>query len=115
MYSSGALSNDNPTSSLYKVFLEVCFHFGHRGREGLRELKKDNFVFKFDDAGVEYAMLNFNPMEKNHQGFLLKDSEHDQWLYGTGSENYPLVFLTKYINPNPACPFFPAGTHCKFC
>lgn len=107
LYTSGALSDENPISLQNKVFFEVCLHFGRRGREGLRELKKEHFCFVFDEVGVEFVTLCFNPAEKNHQGFNLKDTEHDQRLYGTGAANCPLVSLKKYINLlHPDCPFF---------
>lgn len=61
----------------------------------------------FDEVGVEFVTLGFNPAEKNHQGFNLKDKEHDQRLYGTGAPNCPLLSLKKYLNLlHPECPFF---------
>lgn len=103
IYSTKTLSDDTPSSLQLKIFFEVCLHFGRRGREGLRELKKDQVVFLYDDTGVEYATLGFNPQEKNRQGYKLKEIEHDQRMYGTGAPNCPLVSLKKYINAlNPA-------------
>lgn len=32
MYSSGVLSNEDPTSLQYKIFFELTLHFGRRGR-----------------------------------------------------------------------------------
>lgn len=107
MYSSGTLSNLNPTSLQLKVFLEVCMHFGRRGREGLRELTKKHLEFKRDDVGNEFVTLSFNPAEKNRQGVAMRDIEHDQRLYATGSDNCPLVSLKKYLNLlNPNCNAF---------
>ena len=40
LYESKTLSNDNPKSLQRKVFVELLLHFGRRGKEGLRELKR---------------------------------------------------------------------------
>lgn len=107
MYQSGTLSNLNPTSLQLKVYFEMCMHFGRRGREGLRDLTKNHFVFTRDDAGIEFVTLAFNPAEKNRQGEKVRDIEHDQRLYAVGGENCPLVSLRKYLNLlNPKCDAF---------
>lgn len=104
LYSTGTLSDMDPTRLQYKIFFELCLHFGRRGREGLRELNKDQLVFELDEVGVEYVTLCFNPSEKNHQGLAKRDTEHDQRLYGTGSIYCPLKSLKKYINLlHPSC------------
>lgn len=64
MYSSGTLSNDNPKSLQYKVFVELSLHFGRRGREGFRELKKSSFDVKTDSNGVEYVVQTYIEKEK---------------------------------------------------
>lgn len=98
MYSTGTLSDDNPTSLQMKVYFEFCLHFGRRGREGLRELKKQHFVFKFDDHGNEYCTLSHNSLEKNYQGVSMHELNHDQRMYSTGHEHCPLRSLKKYLN-----------------
>lgn len=64
LYSSGTLSHVTPSNLQYKVFFELGMHFGRRGREGLRELKHSQIVFKEDSEGKNYATLSFNPLEK---------------------------------------------------
>lgn len=98
MYSSGTLTDDNPTGLQLKVYFEFCLHFGRRGREGLRELQKKPFSFKMDEIGNEYATLTHNPLEKNHQGVSLHEIEHGQRMYSTGGELCPLRSLKKYLN-----------------
>ena len=44
-YNSDALDVNNPVSLQRKVFIDIMLHFSRRGREGLRELRKDSFVF----------------------------------------------------------------------
>lgn len=105
MYSSGTLSNNTPKSLLRKVFVELCLHFGRRGREGLRELKKDSIVFKFDDQGREYATLKYHEMEKNHQGVDMKESNKIPLMYSQpDDEQCPVYSLKLYLAKlNPKC------------
>lgn len=67
MYSSGALGIDNPTNLQYKVFLEISLHFGRRGREGWRDLKKTSFEVKKDSHGREYVTMAYQELDKNHR------------------------------------------------
>ncbi|XP_056002564.1 uncharacterized protein LOC125661226 isoform X2 [Ostrea edulis] len=57
LYTSGVLSNDNPTSLIRKVWFELALHFGWKGRDGLRQLKVGSFILKTDDTGREYYTL----------------------------------------------------------
>lgn len=57
MYSTKTLCDDNPTSLQLKVYYESGLHFGRRGKEGLRELKKTDIKFKRDEIGGDYATL----------------------------------------------------------
>lgn len=107
MYESGVLSNDNLTSLQLKVFFEVTLHFGRRGREGLKELRKADIVFKSDPKGVEFATLAFNPSEKNHQGISHHVTEHDQKMFSTGGEDCPVRSLKFYLSKlHPDCDAF---------
>lgn len=84
IYSSGVLSKENPQALQYKTFFEVSLHFGRRGSEGLRELKKADIIFKEDGAGLELASLSYNPHEKNYDGENHHVAEHIQKMYVTG-------------------------------
>ena len=44
---------DTPKGLKQKVFFDVLFQYGRRGREGLRELRKYSFVFLRDGEGSE--------------------------------------------------------------
>ncbi len=48
---------DTPTGLQHHLFYELCMHFGRRGREGLRLLRKDSFQLKKDARGL-YSMIN---------------------------------------------------------
>lgn len=96
IYSSGVLSNDDLTSLQYKIVFELTLHFGRRGREGLKELQREDIVFKFDDNGVQYATLAYNPHEKNHQATTHHITEHEQKTFATNGDDCPVRSLKFY-------------------
>ena len=51
----------SPRGLLNKVIFDILYFFGRRGREGLRQLKRDSFVFQRDGEGHEYATLAYIP------------------------------------------------------
>ena len=97
MYDSEVLSCSDPVALQRKVFFEMLLHFGRRGRESLRLLKKSDIVFKFDVEDREYATLASNSLEKNHQGFSAKEGEHVQ-LHATCSDKCPVASLKLYLS-----------------
>ena len=60
-------SVDDPASLQDKVFLDLLTHFGKRGREGLRQLKKTSYIIKRDPQGLRYIEEASNELTKNHQ------------------------------------------------
>ena len=101
MYSTCVLGNDNPISLQNKVFFELCFHFGRRGKEGLHALKKNPFEFVVDycDPSIQYATLNFNEKKtkKNH-GLDAKRKENNQRMYSLPDDaNWPIKSLHQYL------------------
>ena len=46
LYESGVFNTDSPTTLQNKVFFEIMFFFCRRGRQNLRELKRDDFDIK---------------------------------------------------------------------
>ena len=71
LMNSTELEPVTPKGLQNKVFVNIMTHFARRGREGLRELKKDSFVIRKDDAGLEYIAM----ARKNHQGLNIRDIE----------------------------------------
>ena len=71
LMNSDTLNGDNQISLQQKVFVNIMTHFGRRGREGLRDLKKDTYIVKRDENGVEFVERKNMEVSKNHQG--LKD------------------------------------------
>lgn len=51
-----------------KVFFDLVYYTSRRGKEGLRQLKKEYFVFKETPEGLEYIELIVNEVTKKNQG-----------------------------------------------
>ena len=99
MYAMKILSNDSPESLLHKVFFEIGLHFGRRGREGWRDLRKDSFCFKWDDiiSNVRYVTLNFHESTKKNHG-VERMHDKDQRMYSTPDNNMcPVNSLELYL------------------
>ena len=107
LYSSGVLSDSDPESLQYKVYVEVALHFCRRGREGLRELSKSSFCEKTDRNGKSYVTLTYNELEKNHQGLSNKDESEEPRMYEQGGPNCPLASFRLYMSKlNEKCDAF---------
>lgn len=63
---SRALGYGSPLALQRKVYFDISYHFGRRGREGLRQLSKQSFVVKADPSGLRYVVPAFREKEKNH-------------------------------------------------
>ena len=53
---------------LQKVFFNILYYTGRRGKEGLRELNKKSFDIKTGSDGKDYVEINFNEKTKKNQG-----------------------------------------------
>ena len=53
------LANGNTEILLHKVFFNIVYFTGTRGKEGLRSLRKDSFAIKKAATGKEYIENNF--------------------------------------------------------
>ena len=95
-----ANSIDTPKGLQQKVFFDIIFQFGRRGREGLRELHKGSFVFLKDGEGNEYAKLGYHEFDKNHADTDSRQSaETDKRMYAEpGEADCPVASLKKYIS-----------------
>ena len=82
MYNSNALDVNNPVGLQRKVFIDITLHFSRRGREGLRELRKDSFVFRRDENDREFATIDYHELEK-------KTSRNTQtWMWEGSADVY---------------------------
>ena len=53
---------------LHKVFFDILYYTGRRGKEGLRSLSKSSFDINTGPDGKEYFKINFNEKTKKNQG-----------------------------------------------
>ena len=67
-YFKPGLANGNTEVLLHKVFFDIMFHTGRRGKEGLRALSKKSFQVKTAADGKEFIKITFNEVTKKNQG-----------------------------------------------
>ena len=80
-----------------EAWYTFVYHFGNRGREGIKELKKQDFVFRFDSDGKEYCELDSCIDQKN----VTPDNSESvkcARIYSTGRENCPVQCLKLYLS-----------------
>ena len=97
--------DDTPRGLQMRVFYELCYHFGRRGREGLRLLHRNSFkVFK-DANGQEYVGKQYHEKEKAKPGTGKQNKEKEPYMYSLpGDKNCPVTHYKRYIELlNPQC------------
>ncbi|XP_072019687.1 uncharacterized protein [Amphiura filiformis] len=100
MFSTGVCSNLTPVSLQHMVYVMITLHFCRRGREGLTTLRKDSFIFRYDDVGTEYATMSHLQSTKNHKGDQTNDPDNKQErrMYATQSDQCPVAALKLYLS-----------------
>lgn len=66
-------------------------HFGRRGREGLRALKKSSFTVVTDSDGRGYLAMVFNESDKTHHDIDSREKNKATRMNETGTENFRLT------------------------
>ncbi|KAK3105882.1 hypothetical protein FSP39_007748, partial [Pinctada imbricata] len=87
-----------------KIFVDIMIHFGRRGRENLRNLKRLDFAVRQDAEGFMFVEKIRDEQTKNHQddsciaeGRMYEIKESDRC---------PMRSFVKFIRRlNPDCPF----------
>ena len=67
MYSDEHFSLDTPESLKKRVFFEYLYYFCNRGRENIRDVKKDDFGLKRDAKGLRYVRVKVTRQTKEPQ------------------------------------------------
>ncbi len=62
-----ALNEQTPSGLQNLVWLNIMIYFIRRGRENLRDMKKDWFSVKTDGDGREYVSQDRDELDKNHR------------------------------------------------
>ena len=100
------LTLSNPIDLEMRIFIDIMLHFGRRGREGLRELRRDSFQIKVDGNGKRFAILRYHEREKTRNGIDPNAGEHSKKMYEEPSsgDRCPIKTLEFYLTKlNPPC------------
>ena len=79
LYRSGVFDQNSPTGLQLKVWFELMLYICRRGRENLRELKKDHFVVATDSDGRQYVTQAVDELTKKTR----EDNQYQQYLHRT--------------------------------
>ena len=112
-YFTPGLSNGDTEILMQKVFFDLMYFTGRRGKEGLRSLTKKSFDLKTSPDGKEYIEINFNEATKKNQGdstSSLADNLHNEHAIISeqeGSVRCPVNSFKHYMeNLNDKCEAF---------
>lgn len=67
-----------PTRLQHEVFFKICYHFGFRGREWIRDLKRADILFEMDSSNCEYVSLSRQRISKNVKASLRRKENGDK-------------------------------------
>ena len=67
-YFTPAMQHLDTNILVQKVFFDIVYYTGRRGKEGLRDLDKNSFEIKTGSDGLDYIELTFNEKSKKNQG-----------------------------------------------
>ena len=84
---------------LHKVFWDIMYYTGCRGKEGLRRLSKNSFSIKKSHTGTEYIEITFNEKTKKNQGDTLStvaNALHNDHHVITEMRNSPLCPVSSF-------------------
>ena len=94
-FSSTSGDHLNTKILLHKVFFDIIYYTGRRGKEGLRNLNKKSFQISTGADNIEFIKITFNEKTKKNQG--------DSTSSGADSLHNDHHVITA-IPDNPLCP-----------
>ena len=108
VYFLEGIHHNNTEVLLHKVFFDILYYTGRRGKEGLRNLTKQSFQLKKASDGVEYIQMTYNEKTKKNQGNATSASvnalHNDQNIISAQEGDLcPIRSYKKYtslLNPN---------------
>lgn len=88
------------------IDFNVQLHFGHRGKEGNRELMPDSFCILTNENGLKYVTMSFNEQTKKITRTLERNKESRRcfMFQQTGNPLCPVASLEKYLSLLPSNP-----------
>ena len=75
LYQSGVFNTENPTTLQNKVFFEKILFFCHRGRQNLRQPKKNDFEIKVNFQSKRCVMKTRDELTKNQRAHDVQADE----------------------------------------
>lgn len=96
LYESGVFDTNKPTTLQNKVFFEIMLFFCRRGRQNLRQLKKNDFEIKLDAKGRSFVIKTTDELTKNHRE---NDEQEDGGvMVSKDGQLCPVASFRKYIS-----------------
>ena len=95
------LRNKEPEMLVMQVWFFVTFHFGLRGRELQRSLRKDDLQIQLDERGRKFIQICVDRATKNHPGGI--GDRADPPIAGRitgGNQVFAVEFLLKHLHPD---------------
>ena len=96
IYKSSVFDQDSPAGLQAKVWFELSLFLCRRGRENLKDLKKDHFEVKKDANGREYVTQVVDELTKKTREDNLSSRTDGGRMYATGQADCPVASYKKY-------------------
>ena len=95
-----SFDSDTPVGLQNKVFFEIMYYLCRRGRENLREMKKDTFRIATDATGRRFVYQHTDEKDKNHkENADPNDTVGEGSMYErAGNPDCPVKSFEKYIS-----------------
>lgn len=107
LYTSGVFNQNTPAGLQQKVWFELMIYIFRRGRQNLRDLKKDHFTVQTDSDGRQYVAQATDEMTKKTREDNQSSRKDAGRMYETGDENCPVVSFKSFVSKlNPDCDTF---------
>ena len=107
LYTSGVFSQDTPAGLQQKVWFELMIYIFRRGRQNLRDLKKNHFTVHTDYDGRQYVAQATDEMTKKTREDNQSSRKDTGRMYETEEENCPVVSFKSFVSKlNPECDTF---------
>ena len=91
LYECGLFNTNSPSTLQNKVFFEIILYLCRRGRQNLRQLKKDDFVIKLNAQGQKYVV-------KSGDATSVNDGEEGGVMIASNSPLCPVYSFEKYLS-----------------
>ena len=91
--------DNDPRCLQHKVYFDIAYFLGKRGKEGLRELKKNSFNLKTNSQDRQYLELSYNEATKKSQGDDCNEmNEQPIILSQPGNTRCPVASYKLYVS-----------------